>query len=209
MEIVNNKDGVPFEHYLRQYRELDPHEISKRCGVGYDGNSFRFRLMGQDARFTFPGGELIDADKLHISPKEVGPTKILIIRFLISGRLETSTGNFIAYRDMPWGEVYDANFQGRCIKRTAFTFGTKPRDFEKAMEKAGAQRGSKGDIEYTVAFIDGLFMCFIIWEADDEFPPSAQILFSDNFSAAFTAEDMAVIGDVSIDILRNMAKEDS
>jgi len=208
MEIVNNKDAVPFEHYLRQYKALDPHEISNRCGVKYDGSSFHFKLMGQEARFTFPGGELSEPDRLYISPKQVGPTKILIIRFLIFGRLELSAGNFVAYRDMPWGDVYDANFQGRCIKRTAFIFGTKPKDFEKAMKKAGAQRGLRGDIEYTVAFIDDLFMRFIIWEADDEFPPSAQILFSDNFSAAFTAEDMAVIGDVSIDILRNMAKED-
>ena len=41
---------------------------------------------------------------------------------------------------------------------------------------------------------------------DDEFPPSAQILFSDNFPAAFTqGEDMAVVGDVTIDMLKALA----
>ncbi|MEG2633391.1 MAG: DUF3786 domain-containing protein, partial [Oscillospiraceae bacterium] len=35
----------------------------------------------------------------------------------------------------------------------------------------------------------------------EEFMPSAQILFSDNFALAFTAEDMAVVGDISIGAL--------
>lgn len=41
-----------------------------------------------------------------------------------------------------------------------------------------------------------------IWEGDNEFPASAQILFSDNFSAAFTAEDIAVAGDITLNALK-------
>ena len=37
----------------------------------------------------------------------------------------------------------------------------------------------------------------------EEFQPSAQILFSDNFPIAFNqGEDMAVVGDVTIDMLK-------
>ena len=42
----------------------------------------------------------------------------------------------------------------------------------------------------------GLTIQLLLWLGDDEFPPNAQILFSDNFRYAFTAEDMAVIGDI-------------
>mgnify|MGYP000594588565 CR=1 FL=1 len=34
----------------------------------------------------------------------------------------------------------------------------------------------------------------ILWEGDEEFPPSSQILFSDNFPVSFQAEDMAGYG---------------
>ena len=45
----------------------------------------------------------------------------------------------------------------------------------------------------------------IVWEGDDEFPPNAQILFSDNFPQAFSAEDRTVVGDIVIsDIKRRM-----
>ncbi|MBR4755026.1 MAG: DUF3786 domain-containing protein, partial [Lachnospiraceae bacterium] len=47
-----------------------------------------------------------------------------------------------------------------------------------------------------------LYLYFILWAADDEFPPSSQILFSDNFEYAFKAEDMAVVGDISIGAMK-------
>ena len=46
----------------------------------------------------------------------------------------------------------------------------------------------------------------ILWEGDDEFPPSSQILFSDNFPVSFQAEDMAVMGDVIIGALKAFGK---
>jgi len=49
-------------------------------------------------------------------------------------------------------------------------------------------------------------MRFILWEGDEEFPPSAQILFEDNFPYAYQAEDMAVAGDVSITTLKVLAR---
>jgi len=47
-------------------------------------------------------------------------------------------------------------------------------------------------------------MQFLLWLGDDEFPPNAQILFSDNFRYAFTAEDMANIGDIVISRMKSI-----
>ena len=49
-------------------------------------------------------------------------------------------------------------------------------------------------------------MQLILWEGDEEFPPSSQILFSDNFPVSFQAEDMAVMGDVIIGSLKAFGK---
>ena len=50
--------------------------------------------------------------------------------------------------------------------------------------------------------IQKLKLCFILWSGDEEFPPSAQILFSDNFPMAFVAEDVAYLGDVILDYMK-------
>lgn len=71
------------------------------------------------------------------------------------------------------------------------------------MDKIGGTKLDFGDISYEFEFLNGLQLRMILWAGDDEFPPSAQILFSDNFPVAFVqGEDMAVVGDVSIDMLK-------
>jgi hypothetical protein len=68
------------------------------------------------------------------------------------------------------------------------------------MENPGLkfEKLDKSDAGYRFEFMSGLYMSFLLWEGDDEFPASAQILFDDNFPHAFTAEDIAVVGDVAI-----------
>ena len=40
-----------------------------------------------------------------------------------------------------------------------------------------------------------------------EFPPNAQILFSDNFRYAFTAEDLAVVGDIVLGRMKKIGAD--
>ena len=55
-----------------------------------------------------------------------------------------------------------------------------------------------GDASYQIEVLPGYEVRLIVWEGDDEFPPNAQILFSDNFPQAFSAEDRTVTGDLVI-----------
>ena len=72
------------------------------------------------------------------------------------------------------------------------------------MEKLGAVRLTDGDCSYELELLEGLFLRFILWEGDEEFPPSSQILFSDNFPLAFAGEDMAVVGDITIGTFKKL-----
>ena len=94
-------------------------------------------------------------------------------------------------------------FTGRCIKRFAFSYGSKPDLLTKIMEKLPARRLNRSDCGWELELMEGLTIQFLLWVGDDEFPPNAQILFSDNFRYAFTAEDLANVGDI---VLNRMKK---
>ena len=76
--------------------------------------------------------------------------RILTIRFLLNGVKSESSGKFKTYREMPWGEVYLRQFDGRCIKRLAFSYGNRPGDFRAIMEHISAIPVKHGDIAYEV-----------------------------------------------------------
>ena len=33
----DNKERIPLEHYLEEYRQIEPKEAASRCGIEYDG----------------------------------------------------------------------------------------------------------------------------------------------------------------------------
>jgi len=204
--VENHKEMVPFEHYVGLYAKIDPRQAAERCGVRYDPvtQSFRMRLFYVDYELTWPAFSIRSDDENGFALTNL-PAQMLLIRYLLEGRQSVGTGAFLPYREMPWGEVYLKPFTGRCLNRAAFTFGVHLGRFERAMATLPAIKLDKGDAAYQLEVMPGYDVRLIVWEGDEEFPPNSQILFSDNFPQAFSAEDRTVVGDIMIsDIKRRM-----
>lgn len=45
-------------------------------------------------------------------------------------------------------------------------------------------------------------MQLMVYAGDEEFPPSSQVLYSDNFESGFAAEDRVVAGDILISAIK-------
>ena len=103
---------------------------------------------------------------------------------------------------MPWGELYIKPYTGRVLTRAAFTLGTRLDAFHSAAEKMGATPVSHGDAGYLFELVDGYQMQILAWAGDEEFPPNAQVLYSDNFAEGFAAEDRVVAGDILISSIK-------
>lgn len=74
------------------------------------------------------------------------------------------------------------------------------------MRHLGALSIGSGDRGYEIEIFEGLYARFIFWEGDDEFPTASQILFSSNFPAAFSAYDLAEIGEICINTFQTIEK---
>ena len=206
----DSKERMPWEHYLEEYKNADSYEISERLSISYNETekSFELPFLGSIYQISWP--------EFHVTHKEDGIgfypleemiyARILTIRFLLGGSATKGTGKMKTYREMPWGEVYLRQFDGRCIKRLAFSYGNRLKDFNRVMEHIHAVPVKHGDTAYEIEIYPGYQVQMILWEGDEEFPPSSQILFSDNFPVSFQAEDMAVMGDVIIGSLKGFVK---
>lgn len=208
VEKNNNKELIPLEHYLEEFKNADPEEISFRTGMVYDveRHVFLVTFLGREYEVSYPDYNIVCLDeKYSYSPVlETNQAKILVIRFLLEGKKAVSTGKFLTYREVPWGELYYQPFNGRCMLRLAYSFSNKQEQFEQVCEKIGAEKIKAGDIAYQFEVFPGYFIQFILWAGDDEFPPSSQILFSDNFTPAFHAEDLVVVCEVVIGTLKKL-----
>ena len=200
MQIENHKEEVPFAHYEQLFRELDPADVSGRLkNVAWDGNGFYVNLLGREFVITHPAYTITATDGGALPPL---PTQTFLLRYLLEGKDTPWTGEWKTFREMPWGELYIKPYTGRVLTRAAFTFGTRIDAFRKAAEKMGAEPVPHGDAGYRFTLVGGYQMQILAWAGDEEFPPNAQILYSDNFADGFAAEDRVVAGDILISTIK-------
>ena len=200
MQIENHKEEVPFAYYEEKYRELNPEEVISRLkDVAYSGSEFTVKLLGREFALRYPQYAIRAVDGGAIPPL---PTQTFLLRYLLECRGAAWNGTWKTFREMPWGELYIKPYTGRVLTRAAFTFGTRVAAFKTAAEKMGATALNHGDAGYQFDLIGGYKMQIMVWEGDDEFPPNAQIIYSDNFETGFAAEDRVVAGDILISTIK-------
>jgi hypothetical protein len=199
MQIENHKEEVPFAHYEQLFRSLDPQEAAARTGAKWDGKEFYVNLLGREFAISHPEYALRALDEGALPPL---PTQTFLLRYLLESKNVAWRGEWKTFREMPWGEMYIQPYTGRVLTRAAYTFGFRLAAFKAAAEKMGALPVKHGDAGFEFPLIGNFKMRFLVWEGDDEFPPSAQVLYSDNFAEGFAAEDRVVAGDILITTIK-------
>ena len=200
MQIENHKEEVPFAHYEELFKKLDPQDARNRLPeVKWDGVEFYVNLLGREYAISHPDCVIRPLDGGKLPPL---PVQTFLLRYLLESKDVAWGGQWKTFREMPWGEMYIKPYTGRVLTRAAFTFGTRVAKFKAACEAMGAETVSHGDAGYRFDLVGGYQMQILVWEGDDEFPPNAQILYSDNFADGFAAEDRVVAGDILISTIK-------
>ena len=200
MEIQNHKEEVPFSHYEEKFRALDPTDaVNRLSDVTWDGAAFSVKLLGRTFIITHPVYSITACDGGSVPPL---PTQTFLLRYLLECKDVAWNGQWKTFREMPWGEMYIKPYTGRVLTRAAFTLGTRLNAFRVAAEKMGATPVAHGDVGFQFELVDGYRMQILAWAGDEEFPPNAQVLYSENFAEGFAAEDRVVAGDILISTIK-------
>ena len=200
MQFENHKEEVPFGFYEEKFRGLNPDSVAERLSnVAWDGEQFTVKLLGREFRISHPDYAIAAADGGSLPPLA---TQTFLLRYLLECKDVPWNGQWKTFREMPWGEMYIKPYTGRVLTRAAFTLGTRLDAFRAAAEKMGAEPVPHGDAGYQFELVSGYRMQILAWAGDEEFPPNAQVLYSDNFAEGFAAEDRVVAGDILISVLK-------
>ena len=200
MQVENHKEEVPFSFYEDKFRALDPQEaLSRLQDVKYADGKFYVNLLGREYAIAHPDYAIRPLDGGDLPPL---PVQTFLLRYLLESKTVAWRGEWKTFREMPWGEMYIKPYTGRVLTRAAFTFGTRVAAFRAACEKMGAIALPHGDAGYQFDLIGGYWMQILVWEGDEEFPPNAQVIYTDNFAEGFAAEDRVVAGDILISTIK-------
>ena len=123
--------------------------------------------------------------------------KIIWLHYLAAHGVKNPSGRLISYREAG-GLFYEPNFIKRAVQPFVKRFGNDPKGFEETGEALGGQKAEHGDASIIINVLPYIPMTFIIWAGGEEFEPGGSILFDETVKTWLCAEDLAVLGSLSV-----------
>jgi hypothetical protein len=120
-------------------------------------------------------------------------TKILLLHYLLKASGQPLGREMIPYEDIPGCRPYLPVFERRVVRPLISAFGFDRDLFRSAGEILGGVPGSFGDVSFTLHALPKVPLTFILWEGDQEFPPSLKVLFDPSIDAYLPLEDITVL----------------
>lgn len=174
----------------------DPATIAARTGAVYcprgpNGGELRLPVWGRPVAVTVPEFTARDA--------ETGRKAALDIEALLLYYFHASDGaeeedRWISFSELPDGTFYQAAFQGYTGEALARAFGNDLDAFARAAEHLGGRRIPCGDAAFSFAALPKVPLAVVYWRGDEEFGPSAKLIFDASASHHLPTDVCAILG---------------
>lgn len=171
--------------------EKDPQDIAQQAAVRYDAGPQEFIVpfLNKEHRIKYPSGEvyLKDGSEVPIT------SKILILHYLARAEEVSLRHKWISFKEIPGGQIYINPFYNRAIRPLIKLFGQDPQGLIRAGISLGGKEEQMGDASVSIPVFPMVPVIYVIWEGDDEFDPSGNILFDESAPNYLPLEDYVVI----------------
>ncbi|MHB0870115.1 MAG: DUF3786 domain-containing protein [Chloroflexota bacterium] len=174
---------------------LDPSVVAKRSGADLlqveGGQEYRLELLAREYRIPLPDALVCDAS----TGAEAGAsTTLVLLHYLATADGSPVAREWIPFRSLPGGNVYEQAFRRQCLAPLVEAFGSNPEGLATAAEGLEGARSTMGDLSYTLQALPHLPMACILWLADEEQGAEASILFDAVAPRCLPTEDLAALG---------------
>mgnify|MGYP000937844722 CR=1 FL=1 len=123
---------------------------------------------------------------------------ILTLHYLNNADGRQPTGRLKHFREFKECHFYEPAFNRRTRDVLATVFGNNPKSMLSGAEKLKGKILQTGDASVELSFFPCLPVTCIVWQGDEEFSPEASVLFDETADRFFSAEDMAVAGQMAV-----------
>lgn len=204
MELSKQKNyQQSFDLACASIKKMNLEERARRAGADYlngeDGEKITIYFFSELYQIRFPQIEFFSSSKKVVSLV----TRILLLHYLIRADGNPLAGKWVAYKDIPGGLLYAGVFARRVTEPLQMRFGKSAKAFREAGIKSGGEPVEIGDASFILRALPRVPLQYVLWEGDEEFPPSAQLLFDACVDHYLSLEDIVVLGQVTTGRLIN------
>ena len=179
-------------------------ERAKKAGADYrkeNGEEMIVNFFSEPYHIHFPQVAFSSPSKKAVSLV----TRVILLHYLIRADGTPVARKWVGYKDIPGGLLYAGVFVRRVTEPLQKKFGRSAKFFQEIGQGLGGDPAGVGDASFILQVLPAVPLQYVLWEGDDEFPPSVQVLFDASVDHYLSLEDIVVLGQMSTGRLINRA----
>lgn len=188
---------LPFIKQARaELKEADPVVLAPRSGAQHkrldkERGELRLTLWGQGYVVIYPDFIAYEEESGEICSSR---RQALFLHYLRTADGKPLADRWVSLREIEGGEFYHQASQGYSGDRVAKRFGNDVEGFRRAAERAGGERRDLGDAAYSFLALPRVPLAVIYWKGDEEFSPTAQVVFDASAGHYLPVDLLSVLG---------------
>lgn len=189
--MIDNYDKIVQNNLKTLYERL-PHDLDQRLGAVRDKDCFLFHAFGEPC---------VIAPERIILGSETAPSilGILISMYALHAGTETCvTTLFKAFKEfedsMPYAGAFATHTELVLVPHVS-SVKNGLETIVSAMKGEPPPAGTPGDISFVVYPLPKIALCYILYDADEDFPAAVTCLFSSNADRFMPIDGLADVGE--------------
>lgn len=102
----------------------------------------------------------------------------------------------VAFREIKEAAVFEKAYQKSSLKPLVRAFSNHLEELRLAGKKLQGKKESLGDVSFTLQAFPRISLTYVFWDADEEFPASANILFDNRITDWTHPESVPVLAEI-------------
>jgi hypothetical protein len=191
----NNKTKALSEAIRRAAVQLAGVNLAERCRLlglplPDENGTLRFELFHRPVTIAPPDFEGVMAD----TGKSLHPAdRLLVLHYLLCDRPVHPTGKWITYRRLPGGQFYYEPVRSRTVVPLVRAIGNDLDLLRKRLARMATRPLEAGDVGVAIRVLGPVEIGLAYHAGDEEFPPTAEILFDESLRRIYNTEDAAAL----------------
>lgn len=190
MSDIRQKENsliVAYDKAAHILKKSEPDNICKKTGTSYEKNRYKIKFMDSIYEIQMPEVSFLN-EKVPII------VQVLILHYMTTMENQPVRGEFINFSSIPGGMFYFRSFKQRALDKLISTFEGRPEKLLSSAKSLGGDKWTTGEYSSIIPIFPKINMVVQYYKGDDEFPPEANILFSDSIVNFLPVEDTAFLG---------------
>lgn len=182
-----------YQETVKKFVSLAPEEMVGRSGARFDKQRQRFEVMYFGSLYMADReGKVWRAD----DPATDVPynDKTLILQYLCEASGLPPRGVWLSFLELPDGAHHYRPLQVDATEPLARVFGSRPKDFVNSALSLGGRPAGLGEYSFIIPALPKIPLAVVLWEDDDEFPASSNILYDSVSPTHLTTAALWVLG---------------